>query len=218
MTEPEVNPFASRFVRPGAVTFRFLDEHTSVPHLWETIRRSRVVQIVGPHGSGKTTLLHQLVSERPDWVQPRAWLQLVRDPEETRLQRIVTRAKDTWAVCRAAGKLPAGQMLVVDGAEQIPAPVRFLMLLGARVFRRSLVITSHHPLPGVHVLYRTEVTPELIRALLEEKISQRHAARVESYLQTVELSKIDNVRDLWSQLYEVVSTTTVREATSWQSA
>jgi hypothetical protein len=55
------NPFASRFVRPGALPFLF-DRGISVEILLDGLRRNAWWgQIVGAHGSGKSTLLATLV-------------------------------------------------------------------------------------------------------------------------------------------------------------
>src|SRR5437016_5663581 len=57
------NPFSTRFVRPGALPFRFSAGQTAaslVARLHELHWRA---QIVGPHGTGKSTLLAALLPE-----------------------------------------------------------------------------------------------------------------------------------------------------------
>jgi energy-coupling factor transporter ATP-binding protein EcfA2 len=64
------NPFATRFVRPGSLEYRFREVKDSATEFADIVRRldqDRIGLIVGPHGSGKTTLLHSLgpiLSER----------------------------------------------------------------------------------------------------------------------------------------------------------
>ena len=56
----ERNPFATRFVRPGAIPYRFAnglvgrDRASLRQHDWRG-------EIVGPHGSGKSTLVQTLI-------------------------------------------------------------------------------------------------------------------------------------------------------------
>lgn len=55
------NPFSTRFVRPGAITYRLPpgNELNALITRFKTIGRAG--QIVGPHGGGKSTLLADLV-------------------------------------------------------------------------------------------------------------------------------------------------------------
>src|SRR6185295_305765 len=55
------NPFATRFIRPGAIPFLFLDGD-SADAIVERLKANRWRgQIIGEHGSGKSTLIATLV-------------------------------------------------------------------------------------------------------------------------------------------------------------
>src|ERR1700752_1716028 len=55
------NPFATRWVRPGAVPYHFTDG-TNAPGLIASLKANHWRgAIIGPHGSGKSTLLATLV-------------------------------------------------------------------------------------------------------------------------------------------------------------
>ena len=54
---PPVNPFATRFIRPGAIPLLFSANESL--ELWQSSWQAagRRGQLVGPHGSGKSTLM-----------------------------------------------------------------------------------------------------------------------------------------------------------------
>ena len=62
------NPFATRFVRPGAMRYHFAlgESETEAHRRYRELVRDLVAKgaglIVGPHGSGKSTLLRSLDS------------------------------------------------------------------------------------------------------------------------------------------------------------
>ena len=57
----ERNPFATRFVRPGVIPYRF-DDRRTVADLVATLREHGWRgEIIGPHGSGKSTLVQTLI-------------------------------------------------------------------------------------------------------------------------------------------------------------
>src|SRR6476469_9808642 len=55
------NPFATRFIRPGAIPFLFLDDD-SAEAIVERLKANKWWgQIIGAHGSGKSTLVAMLI-------------------------------------------------------------------------------------------------------------------------------------------------------------
>ena len=58
---PRINPFSTRFVRPGAISYLF-EPGSSAADLIDRLAAHRWRgQIIGPHGCGKSTLLATLV-------------------------------------------------------------------------------------------------------------------------------------------------------------
>ena len=66
------NPFCTRFVRPGAIPYRFdtqdgeSDCGEAAEKLLEQLASRRFGLIVGEHGSGKSTLLQTLIPKLDD--------------------------------------------------------------------------------------------------------------------------------------------------------
>src|SRR3954454_24922938 len=54
------NPFATRFIRPGAIPFLFLDGDSAEAIVERLEANQWRGQIIGKHGSGKSTLLATL--------------------------------------------------------------------------------------------------------------------------------------------------------------
>jgi len=57
------NPFSTRFVRPGAIPYRFATGDSAAQFVERFFAAGRRGQIVGPHGAGKSTLLAMLIEE-----------------------------------------------------------------------------------------------------------------------------------------------------------
>lgn len=148
-----VNPFATRFTRPGRLvpldaTGRPLDVGVVVESLRAAGGRAA---IVGPHGTGKTTLLLALADRLAaagrlaGVVRVRSWL----DAAGLWRRIIVTRH---------------GATLCVDGWEQL-GPLAWITAALARGRGCGLVVTSHRE-PGLPILVRSEGSLPLLAALV----------------------------------------------------
>ncbi len=168
------------------------------------LRQNRCGVIVGHHGTGKSTLLRQLAGQLERDMPGGAWIQLTQS----------LGYRDTLGNIRDLMLLrptvAPGGVLVIDGAEQIPAIFRRWMARQCRRSHQYLLATSHHDLAGFETLYRTGLTPILIHELVDELLSQRDRAfapglreRVRNHLQKINLDEIENLRDLWDELYEI---------------
>jgi len=178
-----LNPFSSRYVRPGAIEYRFDDGSAGGSHEGRAGDRAggpdaasivdsfyaagRRGAVVGPHGSGKTTLLESLapaVAARGDEVR----LLTLRDAGAG-FPRI------------ALLRLTRSTVLFVDGYEQLGWWRR--LRLGRAVARAGagLLATAHAPLSDITLshksarlptLYTTATSPasaaRLVRRLLDE--------------------------------------------------
>ncbi len=157
------NPFATRYVQPGAIPWFSTNTH-SLDYLEKRFHRlGRRVAIVGPHGSGKSTLMGHLIPKlgpvtyrafadgQQDQLRDRengiVWLQL-RKPDA---QHRIRQSKDAWA---------PGGLLAIDGWEQISWLGRFRILLATNRIGLDLLVTSHCAAWGLPALVQLTVDAE----------------------------------------------------------
>ncbi|HKD37331.1 MAG TPA: hypothetical protein VKB78_11040 [Pirellulales bacterium] len=151
---PPQNPFATRFVRPGAMPFLFsppIDREALVAKLAELQWRGA---IVGPHGSGKSTLLAELLPEL-NRVGRRVVQFTLHDGE----RRLPIALSD-----RALSD--AQTIIVVDGYEQLNAASRRTLDRHCRRYATGLLVTSHEP-THLAQLYQTAVDCELMETIVD---------------------------------------------------
>jgi hypothetical protein len=153
--DPRSNPFSTRFVRPGAIPFRFPEGEDAGTLVARLQRQGWWGQIVGPHGSGKSTLLAALL---PELERRRAVVRVELHEEDRRLPA-------------AAWSASAGEVLMVDGYEQLGWWSRRGVQGHCRRRGCGLQVTTHFDL-GLPELYRTRVTPALARTLIEGLLTE----------------------------------------------
>ncbi len=141
----QLNPFSTRFVRPGAIEYLF-PHGQSAADLVQRLRASGWRgQIVGPHGSGKSTLLAALI-EPLEQAGRRAWRIDLHDGQ---------RAPPPGAFAKA--HLAGANLLIVDGYEQLSRVNR--LRLRWQLWRRGwgAIVTAHRDI-GYPTLYRTSAS------------------------------------------------------------
>lgn len=152
---PATNPFASRFVRPGAIPFLF-EGGDSLMRLLDRLEEANFSgQIVGPHGSGKSTLLATLEKalERRDF-------RSVRIELHDGKRRLPAGWKQRIPSCDRV-------VLLVDGYEQLSRLSRFALRRFCHRRGTRLVATVHADV-GMAMLYRTSVSEELAQRVVVE--------------------------------------------------
>ncbi|MFG0266940.1 MAG: ATP-binding protein [Rhodopirellula sp. JB055] len=209
---PRTNPFASRHTRPGAIPFRFgpndPDSDERFQNILTGLRQHRLGLIVGNHGSGKSTLLHGIAESLQTQFPGGKWIQLTGEPERSPLRGFSCVLANDRAVGEVQSAVSPGGVLVVDGAEQLSPWGRYQLRRRAQRAGHACLVTAHRDLRGFHVLHRTKVTAKLIEGLLHELLRDHPDAREKlmptggRLLET--LPEITDVRELWSQLYDVV--------------
>ncbi len=187
-------------------------------------------QIVGDHGTGKSTLVMEMISavgRQPSaasvlstqrWssgATPGGLRRSARigaapggtDSVPIRLLQLHSDASlaSRWGHARSllAGLWSCRQSVwVVDGAEQLPAPVRPLLWGVARMLGKRVLATSHRRLIGLPVLHQTSVNPAVIRDLLQDLSGPDAEPLTEVLDIDGELHDVTNVRDYFAELYE----------------
>jgi hypothetical protein len=125
------NPFATRYVRPGAIPYLFPAGNTSVKLVERFAALNHRAQILGPHGSGKSTLVASLL-----------------DPLAA-----AGRPAIVFALHNAQRQMPAGwsqqaraaraRTIVVDGYEQLGRIGRWRLQGICRRSGWGLLVTAH---------------------------------------------------------------------------
>jgi hypothetical protein len=157
---PAENPFCTKRVRPGALSFIFPPDQ-SAEALVDRLRQANWWgEIVGPHGSGKSTLLATLVPAI-EHAGHRTVLVELHDG-----QRWLPRG------LKSDPRLHAPAVLIVDGYEQLSRWSRLLLTRLCRRRRIGLLITTHESV-GLPELHRTVATPDLANQIVAELIGDR---------------------------------------------
>jgi energy-coupling factor transporter ATP-binding protein EcfA2 len=205
------NPFATRFTRPGALGYCFAPAETTGPsaveRLVRTLAQRRAGLIVGPHGSGKTTLLHSLAPALRQRFSAVDSLRL-RGCDSTRL---FDRIGHTVGVDRQVqGRLASAKrcgLIVIDGGEQLSAWQWRRLMRRVRRGGPAVLATSHRPLSGIEVLYRTGLDAKLIQCLTERllrDVPSDIASVARDALECRDLNKVSDLREFWFELYDLL--------------
>ena len=148
-----MNPFASRFIRPGARRYQFPEKVNPESLVEQLAKQNWWGQIVGPHGSGKSTLLATLQPALESANRQLALFTLRADqvipPREPRNHR--------WDY---------QTQVIVDGYEQLTWWQRFRLRSTCRRRRSGLLITTHQS-QGLPTLWRTAPSEQLAWDLVQ---------------------------------------------------
>ncbi len=215
------NPFATRFIEPGALEYAFFGEGSLdrlVQEFFGTCHGRAA--IVGPHGSGKTTLLHSLVPRIGN-------IQVYRDlanPDTSRFLneskpassvtknirwfRLSAQARDSRQVLNDRQQWDRNSIVVVDGFEQMPIWRRYVVRWLTRRCGAGLLVTAHSKPVGLPVLWQTSVTPQSAEYVVRTLLANRQID-VERLLASPEWGTIrgkwdDNLREALFDLYDLV--------------
>ncbi len=163
---PLDNPFATRWVTPGAIRYHF-PKGDSLPELLARIAEHEGRgAIIGPHGTGKSTLIATVAS---DCERRGIAVSVLRthDGGQPSLSSILSAARDV-----------TGGLLIVDGFEALAALVRRATSWACRYQRCGLLVSSHAStfLPTVmETASSLRIATRLARRLWQH--SQHRAAR-----------------------------------------
>jgi hypothetical protein len=149
----DANPFATCWTKPGAIAYRCPGGESLATIAERLEQNGWWGQILGPHGSGKSTLLASLREQIAGRRNVRN-LQ-VRD---YRLQRF---RNWSWS------DLAHGDVLMIDGYDQLGGWTRWRIAAHARRRRCGLVVTTHRRL-ALSMLARTAPELPLVQRLVDE--------------------------------------------------
>jgi len=147
------NPFATRFIRPGAIPFLFLDGDSAEGVVERLKTNNWRGQIIGEHGSGKSTLVATLAP--PIEAAGRRAVMIKIGPGERRI------------VGSQFSSLSPSTQLIVDGYEQLSFWSR--LAVRYRIWRTGagLLVTAHANV-GLPTVYTTTATEEVAAAVVDK--------------------------------------------------
>jgi hypothetical protein len=149
----DVNPFATRFVRPGALDYLF-PPGTSLEGLVEKLAQQRWRgQIIGNHGTGKSTLLAALV---PELASRGRDVALFSQGQGARRLAVTTRQARSWT--RAT-------QVVVDGYEQLGWLARRWLAWHVARTGAGILVTTHQDV-GLPTLWETHPNEQLAQRIV----------------------------------------------------
>jgi hypothetical protein len=158
------NPFATRWVRPGAIRHYFADGMNAAALVEKLKQNHWRGAIIGPHGSGKSTLL---VSLGP----------LIESAgRRVRMSSLHDRQRDFPAEFARAIRGNDGSILptilVVDGYEQLGWQARRQLRTMCRRNDCGLLVTAHRESAAgeLPILYRTQASLEIVQYLINHEL------------------------------------------------
>jgi hypothetical protein len=192
-----VNPFATRFLRPGVVP-PLDDDGRPLPldPLLERLRAAGCLVIEGPHGRGKTTLVRGLLAAASTRGRETLFLQL-------------RSFRDAWKAVATVAAARPGSLVAVDGWERFPPPLGWLLPLLARRRQVTVVTTSHRPC-GLPVLARCTSSARQLAAVVR-RLPGHGGLITEDDIEQAFRHHAGNIRDALGELYDVFERRSSRE-------
>lgn len=193
MNPATTNPFATRWLRPGAVEFLFPSDW-SADEACRHLEQLPAAQISGPHGSGKSTLARTLQAEllRRRWSVATCTLRHAQGRLPRELSGLLRRPA------------PNRALLIVDGSEQLAWWRRWSLPGRCRRAGWKLLVTTHQDC-RLPTLRRLRPTIDLACQLAAQV--QRRSGLPPLVLEEDVRAEFprygDNLRELMFALYDV---------------
>ena len=173
------NPFSTRFIQPGALPY-FFPGSESVAQLAARLQPGGgCYGIVGEHGTGKSTLLVGLYEQLKEQLKEEI-AALGKMPREDMpqggLHVVWLRASDqpSRTLLRASKLWRRHDRILLDGFEQLPAILRWFVRRRIGGLQGVCAATSHREHRGFKLLWRTDMSPDIERRVLDALL-QGHA-------------------------------------------
>ncbi len=184
------NPFATRYVRPGAIDYIFPAGVAAAQLVENLCANGWQGQIIGPHGSGKSTLIAALAPH------------LAR-AGRTVVTRCLRAPERKFPLGKEDLRFPdANGLAVIDGFEQLSP---FQRWKGMRLLRKNdcgLLATAHTSV-GLPMIYETRPTIELALRIVVALASVAPIAVTPDDVRRLFHEQAGNLREVLFGLYDV---------------
>lgn len=186
-----INPFSTRFVRPGAQPFLY-------PPGWNGDRVTQLLrnnqwrgEIVGPHGSGKSTLIHDIIPCLRQ--QDRRVIHVTLSSDNNRCAESEL-AYESW---------DRSTQLVIDGYEQLGWWQRWRIQRKCRRAGSGLLITAHRPM-GLPTIWTAEPELKTVQQLVSDLLGNSTGVKIgDDVVRDRYQRHGGNIRELLFDLYDI---------------
>jgi hypothetical protein len=182
-----LNPFSTRFVRPGALEYLFAPGESAEGVVGRLAEFGWWGQIVGPHGSGKSTLLAALGPQLQ--AAGRRVVSVTMHQGEHRLPAL-------------GEELDSRTQLVIDGYEQLGWFSRRRVKSRCRGAGCGLLVTAHRDL-GLPTIYETRPSEQVANAVVAKLLPVGQADIGEADIRAAYVAAEGNIREALFKLFDV---------------
>jgi energy-coupling factor transporter ATP-binding protein EcfA2 len=182
------NPFATRFIRPGAMPFIFLDGESAASLVDRLRQQQWWGQIIGPHGSGKSTLLATLIP-----TLTAAGRHVVSHTLHQGEHRLAALHRESFS--------PSTQ-LMIDGYEQLSWWQKRRVKSHCRRAGCGLLVTAHADV-GLPTVYRTQSSESLAATVVSRLLPATGHEIATADIAAAYSAAEGNVRETLFKLYDV---------------
>ena len=183
------NPFATCWVRPGAIPFQFHRGQNAQDFVSDLGAKNWWGEIVGPHGSGKSTLLSTLA--------PLA-ASAGRDVSQIVLRNRQRRLPSGFLKRALSRDNP---LVIIDGYEQLSSLSRIILIWQCRRAHAGLIVTSHAS-AGLPIIARLTPDRALVESLIAMLVDERPSPITTDDINASHARHGSNVRELFFDLHD----------------
>jgi hypothetical protein len=182
-----LNPFSTRFVRPGALEYLFAEGESGEGVVGRLSENGWWGQIVGPHGSGKSTLLAALIPHLE--AAGRRVISMTLHQGEHRLPSLGV-------------ELNSSTQLVIDGYEQLGWFSRRRAKSRCRGAGCGLLVTTHRDM-GLATVFETRPSEEVASAVVAKLLPGGQAEIGEAEIKAAYAAAGGNIREALFRLFDM---------------
>ena len=182
------NPFSTRFIRPGAVSFVFDSGEPIDAVVGQLQAANWWGQIIGPHGSGKSTLLVALVP--------------ALEAAGRRVVRVTMHQGERRPPPLDRAVLSASTQVIIDGYEQLSWWSRWRVKSLCRRHHAGLLVTAHTDV-GLPLIYQTKPSEELATVVVKQLIGDNGALITADDIRSAYSAAGGDIRETLFKLFDV---------------
>lgn len=200
------NPFSTRFLSPGQLSFIGLDGPTLDELAERLIRQNGNGQIVGPHGAGKTTFSFEL-QKRMARMNGAGHYRFVRKtigPRQTiRPAKQASQFNDGVERFFGQSRSPKSTtILVLDGVELLSWFQRLALIKTCRRKQIGLLVTSHRQIWGLPALVSLKPDRSQFESIVQQLTRDIDFQISPEQLETIYRSNHGNIREALMNCYD----------------